>query len=162
MTFEFQLSDRDFRQAWLAEYFRRPGLGLFRVIAGPAFIVVGLQMLRGDDPMGRGIGIAAILLGVWHLVRPFVLVRAMVRRRRASGAADARMRVSVDGSGIAVSDGKKETRLGWDAITGAGRGRDYFWFEIRKSARGTIPLRAVGDEAALTELFQSRGKWRSR
>ena len=160
MTFEFQLSDREFRQAWLAEYFRRPGLGLFRVIAGPAFVAIGLSMLRGEELFARGIGVAAIVLGVWHVVKPFVLASAMVRQRRASGASDARMRVRVDDGGITVSDGKKATRLAWDTITGAGRGRDYVWFEIRRSARGTIPLRAVRDEAALIELFRARQKWR--
>lgn len=160
MNFEFQLSDQEFRQAWLAEYFRRPGLGLFRVIAGPAFVAIGVSMARGDDLFGRGIGVAAIVLGVWHVVKPFVLASAMVRKRRAIGAADAKMRVRVDGSGIRVSDGKRETQLAWDAITAAGRGRDYVWFEIRRSARGTIPLRAIADEAALVELFRTHEKWR--
>lgn len=160
MTFEFQLDDREFKEAWLAEYFRRPGLGLLRLLAGPAFILIGFEMTRGPEVMGRGIGVAAIVLGVWHLVRPFVLVRALVRRRRASGASSARMRVAVEETGIRVSDGSKETRFSWDAITAAGRGRNYVWFEIRRSTRGTIPLRVLNDEATLIESFRSRGKWR--
>jgi hypothetical protein len=160
VTFEFHLDDTEFSQAWLAEYFRRPGLGLLRVLAGPAFILIGLEMMRGPEAMGRGIGVAAIVLGVWHLLRPFVLVRSLVRRRRASGASGARMRVTVEDAGIRVSDGSKETRFPWDSITAAGRGRDYVWFEIRRSARGTIPLRVVKDEAKLIESFRSRGKWR--
>lgn len=160
MKYEFQLSDQEFSRAWLAEFFRRPGLGLFRVLAGPVFVAVGVQMVRGDELFARGIGVAAILLGVWHVLRPFVLVRAMVGQRRKTGAAESTIRLDVGENGIVVSDGAKETRLGWDAITGAGRGRDYVWFEIRKAARGTIPLRAVDDEQALIETFRSRGKWR--
>ncbi len=161
VTFDFQLNDSEFSRAWLTEYFRRPGLGLLRVLAGPLFVFIGLEMTRGPAGMGRGVGVAAIVLGIWHVLRPFVLVRALVRRRRASGATSAQMRVAIEDAGIRVSDGNKETRFPWDAITAAGRGKDYVWFEIRRSVRGTIPLRVVKDEARLIEWFQSRGKWRS-
>ena len=72
------------------------------------------------------------------------------------------MRVRVDDSGVHVSDGAKETQLGWDAITAAGRGNGYVWFEVRGSARGTIPTRVIGDEPALVEVFRARGAWRGR
>lgn len=162
LSFEFQLSDREFSRAWLTEYFRRPGLGLFRAVAGPTILVFGFQIARdAHDTFGRAIGVLAMALGLWHVVRPFVLVRAHVKKRRESGAAQATMRVRVDESGVRVGDGNKETRLGWDAITAAGKSADYVWFEIRRSARGTIPLRAVGErEAELIEAFRARGKWR--
>lgn len=161
MTYEFELTDDEFRRAWLAEYFRRPGAAALRVVVGMVFLGLGIRMATGaPEATGRAIGIAAVVLGIWHLVRPFVMVRAVLRHRRESGAAARRMRVRVGSSGVAISDGQKETEVGWDSITAAGRGKDYVWFEVRGSARGTIPLRAVGDEAALIEAFRERGKWR--
>lgn len=161
MTYEFVLTDDEFRRAWLAEYFRRPGAAALRVVVGIVFVGLGIQMAQGaPEAVGRAIGVAAIVLGMWHLARPFLMVRAVLRQRRDSGAASRRMRVRVADGGVAISDGQKETELGWDAITAAGRGKGYVWFEVRGSARGTIPLRAVGDEAALVEAFRAHGKWR--
>ena len=161
MTYEFELRDDEFRRAWLAEYFRRPGAAALRVVIGIVFIGLGIHMAQGAPEMvGRAIGTAAIVLGMWHLARPFLMVRAILRQRRESGAAARRMRVRVGEAGISVSDGQKESELAWDTITAAGRGNGYVWFEVRGSARGTIPLRAVGDEAALIEAFRTRGKWR--
>ncbi len=162
MTFEFQLSDREFRRAWLTEYFRRPGVGALRVLLGPAVVIVGIQLARtATITSSRVVAAVAIAFGAWHIVRPLAIVWMLVRRRRASGASDATMQVTIDALGVAVSDGKNETKLRWDAVTAAGRGHDYVWFEIRGSSRATIPLRAVSDEAALTEAFRSRSKWRS-
>lgn len=161
MTFEFQLSDREFSRAWLAEYFRRPGLNRLRVVVGPAIAIFGIQLFRSaHDTGGRFIAGVAIVLGLWHMVRPLAIVAMMLHQRRKTGAAQAPMRLTVDELGIEVSDGKKETRLRWADVTGAGRGSEYVWFEIRGASRGTIPLRAVPDESALVEAFRSRGKWR--
>lgn len=162
MTFEFQLSDREFARAWIAEYFRRSGIGRLRVIAGPAMVFIGWRMYAGaHEGVGRGIAIAAILFGLWHVARPWVLAWMLVRRRRRSGAAGRAMRVTVDpGLGITVGDGGgRETRFGWDQVTRAGRGSDYVWFELARGVRGTIPSRAIPDEAALVEVFRSRSKW---
>lgn len=161
MTYEFELTDDEFRRAWLAEYFRRPGAAVLRIVVGIVFAGMGIQMAAGaPEATGRVIGVAAVALGLWHLARPFVMVRAILRHRRESGAAARRMRVAVGDAGITVDDGRTETALGWDSITAAGRGKDYVWFEVRGSARGTIPLRAVGDEGALVEAFRTHGKWR--
>jgi hypothetical protein len=161
LSYEFRLSDREFERAWLAEYFRRPGLARLRVLLGPAIAIFGINLIRGaSDRVGVAIGVVAILLGVWHVARPFVIVRAAVRHRRKTGAAERTMRVRVGEEGIAISDGVKETRLPWDQVTGAGRASEYVWFEVRRSARATIPLGAIGDVAALEQAFRARGKWR--
>jgi hypothetical protein len=159
LELEFQLSDREFERAWIAEYFRRPS-GALRTLAGPLVAALGLFVAtRATDGGGRSAGALLVALGLWQLARAFVLARALVGKRRATGAASRTMRVHLDDAGIAVSDGKKETRVPWDGVTGAGRGGDYVWFEVRGSARGTIPLRAIADPAALESIFRDRGKW---
>ncbi|AKF04618.1 hypothetical protein [Sandaracinus amylolyticus] len=161
MVYEFELTDEEFRRAWLAEYFRRPALPILRGLAGLVLIGLGIQTSQGATELtARGIGMAAIVLGMWQLLRPFLLVRALLRARRDKGAASQRMRVRIDESGVGVSDGAKETQLDWGAITAAGRGKGYVWFEVRGSARGTIPTRVIDDDAALVEVFTRHGTWR--
>lgn len=162
MIYEFQLSDREFARAWIAEYYRRPGLARLRVIAGPAIVLLGARMhAHAADASGRAIALAAIAFGIWQIVRPWVIAWALVRRRRKSGVASRSMRVCVDpGFGITVGDGEKEGRFGWDRVIAAGKGAGYVWFELATGSRGTIPSRAIPNEAALVEVLRSRSKWR--
>ena len=124
-------------------------------------VFIGWRMYVGaPEGVGRGIAIAAMLFGLWHVMRPWAIAWMLVRRRRKSGGASKSMRVTVDpGLGITVGEGGRETRFGWDQVTKAGRGSDYLWFELARGVRGTIPVRAIPDEAALVEVFRSRSKW---
>jgi hypothetical protein len=159
VEYEFELSDAEFRRAWLAEYFRRSALARLRAVAGPLIALVGAHWVRAGDHGLRVFGGLAILFGLWHIAKPFLVAEAWVRRRRMRGAASATIRVRIDGEGIRVSDGAKETRYGWNRVRAAGRGRDYVWFEVAGGARATIPLRAVPDEPALVAVLRRHTRW---
>ena len=160
LSSEFRLSDAEFRRAWLTEYLRRPGFARLRLFLGPAIALFGARALgAAHDGEGRLVGMLAVAFGVWQVARPWLLVSSMLRRRRQLGSAEQPLVVTLDDAGIAVFDGTRDTRLPWKAVTAAGRGRDYVWFEVRGATRATIPLRAVKDEAGLVDALRTRTAW---
>lgn len=159
LTYRFRLSDDEHARAWLIEYFRRPGLRVWRVAAGPVFVAIGIGMLSAAAGFTRAMGIVALVLGAWYVAKPFVQAWQVKRMRRRSGRADVELQVRVDDGGITIDDGKVRTELAWTEIASAGQGRGYVWFEIKRGHRGTIPQRAIEDLEALRGLFQRHGKW---
>lgn len=159
LTYRFRLTDEEFRRAWLAEYYRRPGWRSIRILGGPMFVGLGVLMLRGEDTFGRVMGVLAILLGVWYAVKPWLGARVMTKQRRESGRADVELAVTFGARGVKIDDGKVQTELSWEDITGAGLGRGYVWYEIRGGSRATVPLRVVDDLDALRETLREHTRW---
>lgn len=156
---EFELTDREFRKSWLAEYYRRPGLRWFRILAGPVVLVVGAIMLRdAHDVGGRAAGSVAVVYGVFHALRPFFLSALVMRRRRKLGRR--KYRVTLDDAGIGISDGKQSSQVPWADVTASGPGDGYVWYELRKSARAILPFRAMPDREAIIETFRKKGRYR--
>ena len=160
-TYRFTLTDRDFARAWLTEYYRRPGWRLLRFGAGPAIVALGWSMTSGPTALTRGMGWVAIAFGVYYALKPLLGCWMMVRRRRASGRSELSLEVQIGSRGVRIDDGKVRTQLGWDQVSSAGRGRDYFWYELRGGARATIPLGAVDDAAELEATLREHTRWQS-
>ncbi len=155
---EFELTDREFRRAWLAEYYRRPGARAFRLLAGPILFTVGAIVLRdAEGTQGRAFGAIALVYGVHHALRPFLLSALVVRRRRKLGLR--KYRLTIDDGGIAISDGKGTSHVAWSDVTASGRGDGYLWYEVRSSARATIPVRAMPDPEAIEGVFRRFGRF---
>jgi hypothetical protein len=153
---EFELTDREFRRSWLAEYYRRPGFRSFRIFAGPVVFTAGAMMLRdAHEPSGRAAGAVALVYGVYHALRPFLLVMLVMRRRRKLG--QRKYRLTIDEGGIAISDGKGSSQIPWKDVSASGLGDGYLWYEVRKSARATIPFRAMADRRELESMFREWG-----
>ncbi len=157
---EFELTDREFKRSWLAEYYRRPGFRSFRILAGPVILTVGAMMVRdAHDTSGRIAGAIAVVYGAYHALRPFLLSTLVVRRRRKLGVG--RYRLTVDDGGIRISDGKGSTQVSWTDVSASGVGDGYLWYEVRKSARATIPFRAMTDREGVEATFRKWGHFRS-
>ena len=157
---EFELTDAEFRQSWLAEYYRRPGFRSFRILLGPVVATIGAMMLRdAHQTSGRAIGAIAVVYGVYHTIRPFLLSMLVVRRRRKLGLR--RYRVTLDETGIEIGDGKGASRIPWKDVSASGLGASYLWYEVRKSARATIPFRAMEDRAAIEATFRKWGHFQA-
>jgi hypothetical protein len=157
---EFELTESEFRRSWLAEYYRRPGLRWFRILAGPVVFTVGAILLRdAHDTSGRAAGAVALVYGVFHALRPFLLSALVLRKRRKLGRKT--YRLTLDAKGIGISDGKGTSVIAWADVSASGLGRDYLWYEVRKSARATIPFRAMGDRRAVEALFLEWGHFRA-
>ncbi len=159
LTYRFTLSDDEFARAWLREYYRRPGWRVFRVAFGPAVAILGVAMVRGDALFNRAMGIAAILLGAWYALKPFLAARMIRNARHKSGRSDLAIELRLSDRGVRIDDGHKRTDLAWEDVTAAGRGPDYVWYEIGRGARATIPLRAVDDLDALEALLREKTAW---
>lgn len=155
-VYRFRLSDREFAGAWLREYYRRPGLRVLRVLAGPALVGLGAVMRGSPEPFTRIMGLASIALGVWLLVKPLLMAWAFTSQRRRARRSDVEMEVRLDTAGLHVSDGAKRTDLPWEKIAAAGVTDRYVWLEMKSGARATIPRRAIDDLDALRELLAAR------
>ncbi|HJL15484.1 MAG TPA: hypothetical protein RMH99_07515 [Sandaracinaceae bacterium LLY-WYZ-13_1] len=160
LRYRFSLSDEEFRRAWLAEYYRRPGWRGLRILGGPAFVALGIVMVRSPELFTRVMGGVAILFGVYYAAKPWLMARALTRRRRASGRADVALELTLGPRGIRIDDGHVRTDLPWDEITAAGEGRGYVWYEIGGGSRATIPLRVVDDPDALRAWLRERTEWK--
>lgn len=158
-VYRFELSDREFASAWLREYYRRPGLRILRILAGPALVALGAFMVQGSESFSRAMGFVAIAFGVWRVVKPLFMAWAMTSRRRRANRAAATIEVRLDQRGMRVNDGKATTELAWDRLRAAGLTRDYVWLELKSGTRATIPRRAIADLDALRELLSSRLEW---
>lgn len=159
LTYRFSLSDREFASAWLREYYRRPGLRVLRVASGPAVLVLGALLLRGDGGFSRAMAIVTLLFGAWLTLKPLLMAWAMTSRRRRLRQSSATIEVRFDQRGMRVDDGRSTTELAWDRLRAAGEARDYVWLELKSGARATIPRRAIDDLDALRELLSSRLEW---
>jgi hypothetical protein len=155
-VYRFKLSDREFAGAWLREYYRRPGLRILRGLAGPALIALGAVMRTSPEIFTRFMGLASIGLGVWLILKPFLMAWAFTSQRRKRRRSDVEMEVRLDASGMHVSDGSKATDVPWDKIAAAGIAERYVWLEMTSGARATIPRRAIDDLDALRELLSSK------
>lgn len=161
-TFRFTLTDAEYRRAWIREYYRRPGARVLRLLAGPLLAMLGVGMIaRAPDLFERGMGVVALLFGLYLVFKPLLLANALVRRRQQSGMADRELEVSLRKEGVRIDDGKVRTNLPWDEVRAAGRGPDYVWYEMKGGSRATIPLRAVEDVEALEALLRDRTEWQS-
>lgn len=159
-TYRFKLSDREFASAWVREYYRRPGARAWRVLSGPALLVLGaIAVARAGETFTRGVAIVAVILGAWLLAKPFLMAWSMTSRRRRSNRAAAEIEVRFDRDGMRVSDGGATSERAWDELTAAGLSDDYVWIELSTGARATIPRRAVEDLDGLRELLSARVKW---
>lgn len=159
LTYRFTLSDAEFRRAWLAEYYRRPGWRSLRVLGGPALVALGVTMVRSDAVFQRVMGVVAILFGLYYAAKPLLAARMLTAERRRSGRADLELEVTFHGRGVCIDDGKVRTELPWQEITAAGMGKGYVWYEISGGSRATIPLRVVEDLDALVEVLRERTAW---
>ena len=159
-VYRFSLSDREYRRAWVREYYRRPGSRLLRIVLGPFFAMVGVALVRSTELFTRGMGVATVLLGLWVTLKPLLAANTLVRHRRATGRGDVTFEITLHRQGIRIDDGKVRTELPWDEVISAGRSPDYFWYEVRGGSRATIPLRVVEDPAALEALLRERTTWR--
>lgn len=159
LTYRFVLSDDEFARAWLREYYRRPGWKTWRIIGGPCFIALGLAMMRGEELLSRGMGIAAIVLGLWYALKPLLAARMLREQRRKSGRSDVELEVKVHGGGIRIDDGKVKREIPWEQVARAGATRDYVWYELRGGSRATIPLRVVEDPTALRAELRRHTTW---
>jgi hypothetical protein len=160
LTYRFTLSDEEFRRAWLAEYYRRPGWRSLRILGGPAFVALGVMMVRSDAVFQRVMGVVAILFGVYYALKPLLAARALTAQRRRSGRADVELEVTLHGRGVRIDDGKVRTELPWHEVTAAGMGRGYVWYEVRGGSRATIPLRVVDELDPLVEMLRRHTEWR--
>ena len=158
-TYRFQLSDREYASAWLREYYRRPGLRVLRVASGPAIVVFGALMLRGDGAFARAMAVVTMLFGAWLALKPFLMAWALTSRRRRQRRSSATIEVRFDQRGMRVDDGQSTTELAWDRLRAASEARDYVWLELKSGARATIPRRAIDDLDALRELLSSKLEW---
>ncbi|MGE0785071.1 MAG: hypothetical protein AB7S26_05230 [Sandaracinaceae bacterium] len=159
LTLRYTVSDREFAEAWLREYFRRRGLGVIRVALGPCLMVLGASMVRGEDLFSRAMGIAALLLGAWYAFKPFLGAYLMARQRRRDGRGSVEFEVTLSAKGIRIDDGRVRTEIAWDDVPRAGAADRYAWFELSRGARATIPWRAVEDRDALRAIFERHTRW---
>ncbi|MCA9607589.1 MAG: hypothetical protein KC619_18405 [Myxococcales bacterium] len=159
LTYRFVLSDDEFARAWLREYYRRPGWRTWRIIGGPIFIALGLTMMRNDALLSRGMGILAIVMGLWYALKPLLAARMLRDQRRKSGRSDVELEVRIHANGIRIDDGKVKKELAWEDVTRAGATKDYVWYELRGGNRATIPLRVVDDPPALRAEMRRHTTW---
>lgn len=160
LSYRFVLSDDEFRRAWLAEYYRRPGWRSLRLLGGPALVALGAIMLRSPAAFQRVMGVVALLFGIYYAVKPWLAARVVTRERRRSGRADLELEVTLHGRGVTIDDGKVQTELPWYEVSSSGMGKDYVWYEVRGGARATIPLRVVDDLEALIERLRTHTDWK--
>jgi hypothetical protein len=154
-VYRFKLSDREFAAAWLREYYRRPGLRIVRVLAGPGLIGLGAVMRASPETFTRFMGLASIALGVWLVLKPFLMAWAFTSQRRRRNRGNVEMEVRLDASGMHVSDGSQTTAIAWEKIAMAGVADRYVWLELKSGSRATIPRRAIDDLDALRELLSA-------
>ena len=159
LHYRFRIADAEFRRAWLTEYFRRPGWRAARIVMGPGLVVLGASSLRGPAGFNRIMGGVCVALGLYYALKPFLAAWILTKRRRESGQAESEIGVTLDEVGVLIEQREIRTRLDWDGITRAGRGRGYIWYELRGGTRATIPLRAVEDEAMLVAHFEAHTEW---
>jgi hypothetical protein len=160
LRFTFRLGDDEFRRAWLREYYRRPGWRSLRVLGGPGFVVLGLAMASGSDLFMRVMGTVTVLFGVYYALKPWLMVRAITRRRRAAGHHQREFTITVRKKGVQIDDGNVRTELPWAEIDQAGEGPEYVWYQVRGGHRATIPHRALGDDHdALVEMLKANTRW---
>lgn len=161
LVYRFKLSDREFAGAWLREHYRRPGLRVVRILAGPGLAALGASMyLRSGERFTTIMGLVTLAFGVWLVLKPFVTAWALTARRRRTNRADVELEVRLDKKGLRVGDGVKTTELPWDKLAAAGATHRYVWIELKTGTRATIPLRAVPDRDALQELLSSHLAWK--
>lgn len=163
LQYTFRLSDQEFRRAWLAEYYRRPGWRVIRVAAAPALVAMGVSMLRieraTNAALYTALGWLTIAYGIYYAIKPFLRAHVLVRERQKQNAAARELTLSLDESAMEIDDGRMSVRLTWNEVSAAGRGRDYIWYELRSGQRATIPLRAVQDEEQLVALLSAKAEW---
>lgn len=160
LTYRFTLSDEEFRRAWLAEYFRRPGWRSLRILGGPAFVGLGVVLLQSEAVFQRVMGVVAVLFGLYYAAKPWLAARALTAQRRRSGRADVELEVTFHPRGVRIDDGKVRTELPWREVTAAGLGRGYVWYEVSGSSRATVPLRVVDDLEALVAMLREHTAWK--
>jgi hypothetical protein len=154
--YRFKLSDREFAAAWLRGYYRRPGARVLRVLAGPALVALGGLMRVGQDSFARVMGLASIALGLWLTLKPLLMLWSFLARRRRRRSGDAELRVSLDASGLRVTDDDKTVAVPWSKIASAGVDEGHVWLELSSGSRATIPRRAIDDLESLRDLLRSR------
>ena len=157
LRYQVDLTDAELREAWLAE--ERARRGLARRAIGPALIVFGLGTLASQsEPTARGIATFAILLGVFHIARPFLAVARALSERRRRGGSQA-ITVALDDDGIALTREGKTVRFPWKDVTAAGERATYVWYELRGMHRAPIPRRVIDDLEALRETLRAHTRW---
>lgn len=161
LTYRFVLSDDEVGRAWLREYYRRPGWRLWRVIGGPCFVGLGVAMATSSELLSRGVGIATIVMGVWYAAKPLIGARAVVASRRKRGLSDREIEVRLDKGGVRIDDGQVRKELAWSDVRRAGEGSEYFWYEVGRGNRATIPKRVVDDADALREKLAEHTEFES-
>lgn len=159
LTYRFKLSDREFASAWLREYYRRPGLRVLRILAGPALAIAGIMLSRSTEAFTHVMAIVTLAFGVWLAIKPLVTAWALTSRRRRARRADAELEVRFDRAGMRVADGPKAVDVPWEKIERAGLASDYVWIALTSGGRATIPRRAIADLDELRDLLSSRVEW---
>lgn len=160
-VYRFKLSDREFAAAWLREYYRRPGLRIVRIVAGPLVFAVGTAMVGSTETFTHYMAIVAMAFGVWLAVKPLLMTWAVTSRRRRANRADVELEVRFDAKGMRVNDGARAQDLPWARLRAAGLREHYVWIELATGARATIPRRAIDDVDALRDLLASRIEWKA-
>ncbi|MCB9595610.1 MAG: hypothetical protein H6719_23010 [Sandaracinaceae bacterium] len=161
LSYRFTLSDDEFARAWLREYYRRPGWKTWRIIGGPCFIALGLTMMRNEGLLSQGMGIAALVLGLWYALKPLLAARMLREQRAKSGRSHVELEVRLHGEGIRIDDGKVKKEIPWDQVVRAGAAPAYVWYELRGGSRATIPLRVVEDPEALRAKLRAHTAWQA-
>ncbi len=160
----FRQTSGDFARSWLHEYYRQRGMGPIRRVSGPLLVALGLALqtlARGETKVAAA-GTFFVYFGVYHLVRPFLLLGLALLRRRRRGAGG-EIALELDERGLRLTDASSSTssKVGWDVISAGGARPDYAWVEIRGGSRLAIPRRAFDDFDAFEDFFRRRGKWRA-
>lgn len=144
---------------WLREYYRRPGFRSWRVIGGPCFIALGIAMARGTELFTTAMGVVSIVFGLWYSIRPWIAMKATVAQRRDSGRSGVEIELRFHRGGVRIDDGKVKKEIPWEDIVRSGRGKGYFWYELKGGSRATVPLRVVEDPDALRDRLAAHSEW---
>ncbi len=166
MQIRYRMTAVEFASAWLAEYFAARPWGPSRALGGPALVGLGFAIRASSLPAfgpgggdwARGFGTFSVFYGGYYALKPFLFALWLFASRRRKPADE--VQIDLDEGQVLIRDSTASSTLDWNAIQGVGRRRRHVWLELPGPRRIVIPLRAVGDPAALESLLREKQKWR--